>query len=472
MIDLIATAVEKKTPEAIAAAVSRLIRTGQIASGDRLPTVRELASVLGVSPATVSNAWQALAGVGLITSRGRAGSFVLQASTTWMPAHFAELAGSHVEARLDLSSGTPDAELLPDLGPALARVPTRADTSSYLAGRVLPELERHLRASWPYPPEALTITDGALDAVSRALDVVLRYGDRVIVEDPSFPPFLDLLDQNGAERVPVAIDEHGLVPDALAAALRSNPAAIMLQTRAQNPTGASMTSERAHELVRVLRAHSHLTDPVIIEDDHSGEISTVGAVSLGSWLPHRTLHIRSYAKSHGPDLRIGALAGPTELIDQIVARRMLGPGWTSRMLQVILYELLTAPASVARVSEARETYHSRQAQLVAALARHGYVSPFGSAAARAADGVPDGINLWMPVADERAAIVSLAASGIRVAAGTPFQARLGPTRVDDGPEGMLKVVAPEHPQAIRVTAGLVRGDFDEVAALLATAARA
>src|ERR1700712_6127567 len=127
MIDLIAGAVEKKTPEAIAAAVSRLIRTGQIASGDRLPTVRDLAATLGVSPATVSNAWQALAGVGLITSRGRAGSFVLQAGTTWMPAHFAELAGSHVASRLDLSAGTPDAELLPDLGAALARVPTRAD---------------------------------------------------------------------------------------------------------------------------------------------------------------------------------------------------------------------------------------------------------------------------------------------------------------------------------------------------------
>src|ERR1700712_346964 len=264
MIELIAAAVEgKKTPEAIAAAVSRLIRSGEIASGDRLPTVRDLAATLGVSPATVSNAWQALAGVGLIASRGRAGSFVLQAGTTWMPAHFAELAGSHVESRLDLSAGTPDAELLPDLAAALARVPSRADTSSYLAGRVLPELERHLRATWPYPPESLTIVDGTLEAVSRTLDVVLRYGDRVVVEDPSFPPFLDLLAQSGAERLPVAIDEHGLLPDALARALRSNPAAIILQTRAQNPTGASMTQQRAEQLVRVLRAHSHLPDPLI-----------------------------------------------------------------------------------------------------------------------------------------------------------------------------------------------------------------
>ncbi|RFA08659.1 GntR family transcriptional regulator [Subtercola boreus] len=445
MIDQIVGAVENRTPEAIAAAVSRLIRSGSIASGDRLPTVRDLARALGVSPATVSNAWQALAGVGLITSRGRAGSFVLKAGTTWMPTHFAELAGTHVEARLDLSSGTPDPALLPSLGAALARVPARADTSSYLTQRVLPELERQLRASWPYRAESLTILDGALDAISRSLDVVVRYGDRVLVEEPSFPPFFDLLEQFGVERVPVQIDAHGMRPDALAAALSTNPAAIILQPRAHNPTGASMTAERAEELVRVLRAHSHLTDPVIIEDDHSAEISSAPALSLGSWLPHRVLHIRSYAKSHGPDLRIGALAGPAALVDRIVARRMLGPGWTSRMLQVILFELLTAPESVAQVRLARNTYRERQQALAAALDRHGL--EVASA---------DGINLWLPVRDERSAIVSLAASGIRVAAGTSFQPANEP--------------GPAQRPFVRVTAGLVQNDVHEVAALLAAAA--
>ncbi|QWT22770.1 aminotransferase class I/II-fold pyridoxal phosphate-dependent enzyme [Subtercola sp. PAMC28395] len=450
MIEQIVAAVENKSPEGIAAAVSRLIRTGGIASGDRLPTVRELASELGVSPATVSNAWQALAGVGLITSRGRAGSFVLQASTRWMPTHFAELAGSHVQSRLDLSTGTPDPELLPDLAAAFQHLPTRADTTSYLTVRVLPELERLLRASWPYSPESLTITDGALDAISRSLEVVIRYGDRVVIEEPGFPPFLDLLEHLGAERVAVPIDRHGMLPGPFAAALRSNPAAIILQPRAQNPTGATMTEERARELVGLLRSHSHLTDPVIIEDDHSGEISGAPATSIGTWLPHRTLHVRSYAKSHGPDLRIGALAGPTALIDRIVARRMLGPGWTSRMLQVILYELLTARESVAQVSAARRTYQLRQVELGAALARHGVELD-----------IADGINLWLPVSDEKAAIVSLAASGIRVAAGTPFLASSF-----TAPAGLA---AGEH---VRVTAGLVKGEFDDIATHLASATRA
>ncbi|MGA1837234.1 aminotransferase class I/II-fold pyridoxal phosphate-dependent enzyme [Herbiconiux sp. 11R-BC] len=443
MLDQIVDAVEYRTPEGIAAAISRLIRSGALSAGERLPTVRDVAATLGVSPATVSNAWQALSGVGLITSRGRAGSYVLQAATPWMPPHFGELAGSHVVARLDLSTGTPDPALLPDLSEALTKVPTRADTASYLSSPVLPELDRHLRASWPYPVAALTIVDGALDAISRALETLVRYGDRVVVENPSFPPFFDLLDHFGVERIPVDVDSEGMLPDQLAQALLLNPVAIILQPRAHNPTGVSMSAARARELARVLRAHEHLGDPVVIEDDHSGEISSAPAHSLGAWLPLRTLHVRSFAKSHGPDLRIAALGGPEPLIDRIVARRMLGPGWTSRMLQSILYQLLAASSSVSTVHDARRIYQARQRLLSEALVRHGLPHE-----------PSDGINTWIPVTDEKTAIVNLAASGIRVAAGSSFLA------------------GPSSGQFLRVTAGRVAEDFDLVAGLLAAAARA
>jgi len=66
----------------------------------------------------------------------------------------------------------------------------------------------------------------------------------------------------------------------------------------------------------------------------------------------------------------------------------------------------------------------------------------------------DGINAWLPVADERAAIVRLAASGIRVAAGTPFQA----------------TGAPDRGAFVRVSLGALREGFEEIGALLAAAA--
>jgi DNA-binding transcriptional MocR family regulator len=360
----------------------------------------------------------------------------------WLPPRFQGLAGQLEATRLDLSSGTPDPQLLPALGPALSRVAERAGTSSYLDQPVIPELESVLRSSWPYEVRSITVVDGALDGLSRAMETVIRFGDRVVVEDPGFPPIFDLLEHFGAVRIPVGLDEDGMRPDLLAEALTLRPTAILLQPRAQNPTGRSLTKARAEELARVIRRSRHASDAIVIEDDHSGEIAVSRDVSLGTWLPGQVLHIRSFSKSHGPDLRIAAIGGPTEIIDRLVARRILGPGWTSRMLQTILHDLLTDSTSVSEVNDARRIYRSRQRRLSEALATHGVtLAP------------SDGINTWLVVADERSAIVQLAAAGIRVAAGTPFEASTSGNFV-------------------RVTAGQVRGDFDSIAGQLATAARA
>lgn len=442
IITSVAVAVEETSPHGIAAAVARLITSGELAPGDRLPTVRELAGELGVSPATVSHAWQALSGVGLIVSRGRSGSFVMAPPQKWLPPRFQELAGQLEATRLDLSTGTPDPELLPALGPALSRVSLRAGTASYLDQPVIPELELELRSTWAYPVDALTVVDGALDALSRSLEHVVRFGDRVVVEDPGFPPIFDLLEHFGAVRIPVGIDEHGLRPDLLEKALILRPTAIVLQPRAQNPSGSSMNAERAAELANVISRSRHASTAIVIEDDHSGDIVDAPPVSLGSWLPGQVLHIRSFSKSHGPDLRIAALGGPAELVEQIVARRILGPGWTSRMLQRMLHDLLTDSTSIDQIRHARDVYRERQLALSNALRATGIESY-----------TADGINLWLPVNDERAAVVQLAAAGIRVAAGTPFQAE-------------------PHGSFVRVTAGVVRDEFAAVAEQLAAASRA
>ncbi len=438
----VARAVDDRTPQGIAAAIARLVTSGELAPGDRLPTVRELAADLGVSPATVSQAWQTLAGAGLITSRGRSGSFVRSTPREWMPRRYQGLDGP-LDAAVDLSRGTPDPALLPDLGPALSTVSRHADTLSYQAKPDIPELHDLLRETWPTPVESITVTNGALDAIDRALGRLVRFGDRVLVGDPTFPPFLDLLDQYGLQPVPVAVDADGMRPDAFAAGLAAAPSVVLLQTRAQNPTGASLTTERGAELAALLRRTRAAADTVVIEDDHSGAISSAPDVSLAAWLPGRVLHVRSFAKSHGPDLRIGALGGPRALVDRVVSRRLLGPGWTSRMIQAILHELLTDPAAVAQVDTARAAYAARQAALSAALLAEGVGLP-----------AADGVNAWLAVADERTALVRLAAAGIRVAPGRPFQ------------------VADGSPH-VRVTVGALPVDrAPAVGAALAAAARA
>jgi DNA-binding transcriptional MocR family regulator len=459
----VAQHVEDRSPRGIAAAVSRLVRSGELQPGDRLPTVRRLAADLGVSPATVSGAWQALAAVGLVTSRGRAGTVVLPEPASWLPPRYRDMAsGGRVEAggatagatvavavpsprpalRLDLSTGTPDPDLLPPLQRALGRIAAStpaAGTGTYLGTPVIEPLERLLRASWPFTPQRVTVVDGAVDAMSRTLEQLAGFGDRVIVEDPSFPPVFDLCDQLGLERVPVPLDRHGLRPDALEAALRTGAEVVVLQPRAHNPTGVSMSSTRARELAAVIRRHLAATpgaDLHVIEDDHSGEIASSADVSLGTHLPDRVVHVRSYSKSHGPDLRIAAVGGPAAVLDRVIARRMLGPGWTSRLLQHLLADLLVDGEALAAVAQARRTYYARQRALSTALAEHGVVVQPG-----------DGINVWVPVADEATALVRLEAAGIRVARGRPFRAAPPP----EGGAG--------H---VRVTVGALTGTPDAI----------
>ena len=136
------------------------------------------------------------------------------------------------------------------------------------------------------------------------------------------------------------------------------------------------------------------------------------------------------------------LGGSRDLVDRIVARRLLGPGWTSRMVQAILHDLLTDDASVRTVLDARDAYAVRQLGFSAAMGNQGVRLSAG-----------DGLNAWLPVADERAAMVSLAAAGIRVAPGAPFQLGAGSPHV-------------------RITVGLVHSDADEIASAIAAASRA
>ena len=433
---VLAAAITDRTARGIAAAVGRMITDGTLAVGDRLPTVRDLASELGVSPTTISEAWQSLAAVGAIDARGRQGTFVRRPTGPSTPRRYRRITEGPGHFALDLSTGTPDPALLPDLGPAIARVSRQSLTSSYLDDPVLPDLEERLRHDWPFEPEVITVVDGAMDALDRVASVVVRLGDRVAVEHPAFPPLLDLLELLGADVVGIPVDDEGIDPDALATALADGVAAVFLQPRAQNPTGVTCSARRVAQIAKVLASSS----AVVVEDDHSGDIANGSLESLGTHLPHRVVHIRSYSKSHGPDLRLAAVGGAGEVVSAISNRRLLGAGWSSRILQAVLLEMMGDQPTIDAVARARAEYARRRRAVSEVLTAHG-VRSTGT----------DGINLWMQVADERTALITLAAQGIGAAPGAPF------------------MVQPDQP-SLRVTVGLIDHDLERIAERLADAA--
>src|SRR5215213_11445147 len=201
--------VDDRSARGIAAAIGRMVTSGSLSVDTRLPTVRALSKALGVSPTTVSEAWQTLAAVGAIEARGRLGTFVRQPIGPGGPRRYRRVTEGPGRFALDLSTGTPDPALLPDLGKVVAKVSRQSLTSSYLDQPVLPDLDAALRSDWPFTPEDLTVVDGAMDALDRVAQIVVRLGDRVIVEHPTFPPLLDLLEQLGADVIGVDVDGEG-----------------------------------------------------------------------------------------------------------------------------------------------------------------------------------------------------------------------------------------------------------------------
>ena len=438
LISALEERLDTPTAKGLAQAVSRAIRDGELGAGDQLPPIRRLAEELMISPTTVSSAWQLLARSGTIRSDGRRGTTV--APTQRGGERYSRALRHESEVTLDLSTGVPDAALLPELAPVLAGLPGRSTPSSYLDDPVLPRLRDVLAQDWPYAAEDLIVVDGAMDALDLISRTLLRPGDTVLVESPGFPPMLDLLEDRGVDIFGVPLTETGLDLDAVEAALARRPAALFLQPRGQNPTGVSLTPTRARRLAALLQGH----DVVVVEDDSSGPISSSTPISLGAWIPDQVLHIRSFSKSHGPDLRLAAVSGPESLLSPVRHARALGQGWSSRLLQHVLAALLEDPEAVRQVSRARAEYTRRRELVVGRLRELGVDVP-GT----------DGLNIWVPVRDESAAVLRLASQGIAVTPGSPFAVESRP-----GPEG--------H---VRVTTGLVRDGHAELAERIADAAR-
>jgi DNA-binding transcriptional MocR family regulator len=431
-----AVRLDEPTARGLAYAVARAGHEGRLHDGELLPPIRAVAQALAVSPTTVSSAWAMLVRAGTITTDGRRGSRLRLGEPA--PERYRRAVDRGTRFELDLSTGVPDPSLLPDLTAALRAVSGAFTAGSYLDDPVLPELEALLRTDWPYRADALTVVDGAMDAVELVTRAALGFGDRVVVEDPCFPPLLDLLEAAHVEVVGVPLDEEGLVAGELAHALERPVAAIFIQPRAQNPTGASMTRSRAKQLAGLIAA----TDAVVVEDDSAAAIASTALVSIGSWLPAQTVHIRSFSKSHGPDLRLAAMSGPAALLDRVAGIRQLGQSWTSRILQRLLVVLLHDDDATRTIAAARASYATRRRDMQSALATHGV-----------AVGGADGFNLWIPVADEVTAVRHCASRGIGVAPGSPFRVEAG---------------GPDH---IRITVSALADDPAATADDIAVAAR-
>ncbi len=411
---------------------------GRLRPGELVPPIRVLADELGVNPNTAATAYRILRDRGVVETAGRRGTRVRRRPAT-APVQSEPLqppAGVR-----DLSDGQPASDLLPRSADALRHGAAVWAGRGYgdpdVAERLAAAARRRLTDD-RVPAAHLAVVHGTLDAVERGLQAQLRPGDRVAVEDPAWSNTTDLLAAMGLVAEPVAVDDDGVRPDALRTALAAGCRAVVVTPRAQVPTGAAVSPSRARAVHRVLATRRQV---LLVEDDHAADVAGAPSVTLAG-TTDRWIHVRSVSKAWGPDLRLAVVAGDAGTIDRIRGRQRLGPGWVSHATQEAVAELWDNPKARALVRRAGLEYAARRAGLVDALAARG-VTAHGRS----------GLNVWVPVLDETAAVAGLLAAGWAVAPGSRF--RLA------------------SPPALRVTiASMSAGEIRPLADALARAATA
>ena len=395
--------IRRTTAAEIARSVRDQVASGELAPGAVLPPVRALAAELGVNRNTVALAYRRLVEAGVAETRGRGGTVIAA-----VPQLAREGVGVGGDA-VDLASGNPDPDLLPDILAAARGGHYRHPL--YGVAAVDAGLAEWARADFAEDieqPFRTLVVHGAVDATERLLNAHLTRGDTVAIEDPCFLASIGTLRLNGYRSAPVQVDGAGMRPDALRAALEDGARAVVCTPRAHNPTGASLTEERAADIRAVLADHPQV---LVIEDDHFSAVSARPYHRITPPTTARWALVRSVSKFLGPDLRLALVATDADTAVRLEARLSAGTTWVSHLLQHIVRELLLDPGVLELHERAREAYAHRSGLLVDRLHAHGIEVPHR----------PDGLNVWIELdVDGRSAVGALAQRGWAVRPGHLF----------------------------------------------------
>ncbi|SDI04602.1 PLP-dependent aminotransferase family protein [Pseudomonas panipatensis] len=365
--------------------IKEAIARGTLRPGERVPSVRSLASELGVARGTVELAYQLLSSEGYLQPRGPAGTLVsthLAGRNASPPPRLEEDAAqalpgliAHGPQVLPFQLGLPALDAFPRaLWSRLAGRRLRHTAGNQLAypqpsgyAPLREALASYLNVSRGIacdPAQVLICAgyQGALDLISRTL---LHAGDAVWHEDPGYPRGRQLMAAAGAELVAVPVDADGLCVDE--GRRRAPQARFALVTPSQqSPTGVALSLARRLALLD----WASQAGAWIIEDDYDSEFRYAGfpLPALKSLdREGRVLYSGTFSKVLFPALRLGYLVVPEALLERFVRSQQIFSAGCSELLQATLCDFLVEGHFARHLKRTRTLYAERRQILRAAL---------------------------------------------------------------------------------------------------------
>ncbi len=312
--------------------IEALIERETLKPMEKLPSVRSLVRQLGVSTFTIVEAYDRLVSAGFVTSRKGAGYYVVPqqaarpAATDARPAAAARdpLPGPLEGSRSDLASawlppGWFDLKWLHDC----ARVALRSDAPfrqglPHLLGH--PDLRRQIcrrlrQLSIDIGEDQVLLVRNATHAIDLLLRTLTRPGDKVLIEDPTHPGLLALLEQHGCTGLFVPRTGEGLDLDAMARlAAQHQPRLAFVTTVLHNPLGTTLGAAQVFRLLTL----SEQFDFRLVEDDVFRELGDSRDLSLAALDGlRRVIRIGSTSKILPPLARIGSIVAAPDLIEEL-----------------------------------------------------------------------------------------------------------------------------------------------------------
>jgi len=360
---------------ALIRALRDAVRSGRLAPGTRLPSSRTLAADLGLARNTVADAYGELVAEGWLSARQGSGTRVAQRTATASPAIARRPAPPRSTAAHNLHPGSPDVSAFPRAAwtaaarKALADAPNDAFGYGDPRGRV--ELRQALadylaRARGVRTdPERIVVCAGFAQGLSLLSRVVRERGaEQMAVESYGLDLHHQLINGAGLRTVPLTVDHHGARTSELAALPDSS--ALLLTPAHQFPTGVPLHPDRRSAAVDWARA----ADGLVLEDDYDGEFrydrQPVGA--LQGLDPERVAYLGTASKSLAPALRLGWMALPEHLVDEVLAAKTPAERHPATLDQLTLAAFIGSGAYDRHVRAMRLRYRRRRDRLVEALA--------------------------------------------------------------------------------------------------------
>lgn len=418
--------------EALSDAIRVLVIDGRVAQGVRLPAERGLAAALGVSRTTVANAYARLRSDGFVVSVRGSGSVVhLPASLIGRPDP-ERLGGVVDDELLDLRKAAMHSA--PGVAEAIERavrhVPAALAGIGYDTvgdpGLRAAIADRYTERGLPTDPSQVIVTIGAQHAIALLARVLVRRGDAVLVESPTYPHAHEAFREAGGRLVGVPVDARtGWDAAALETTLRRTaPAVAYVMPELHNPTGATMSASTRQLLLSVAAS----VGTTVIADETMGELRIEGSPSLPLAAADPSgasvVMIGSAAKVFWGGLRIGWIRAAPALLQRLLAARPTGDLGTPVLDQLVARELVPRTAAVleARRESLRQGRDDVVGALRARLPEWDVPSPAG--------GLTTWVGLGRPVSS--ALVLAARSEGVVLASGGVF----GP---DGGFERFLRV---------------------------------